>query len=130
MTTASLVATRVCRLADLPVERGVAALVAGPGQPVQVALVRAADGTVHCVGHRDPYTAANVIGRGLVGTRTVEGDLVPTIASPLHKQLFDLRTGAALDDPSVSLGAWHVEVVDGEVLVGAMIHPAADPLAA
>ena len=92
----------VCRYADLEPERGVAALVDG----AQVAIFRLADGSVLAVGHRDPYSGANVIARGIVGTR---GD-VPTVASPMFKQVFDLRTGRALDDPAVTLGSYPVVV--------------------
>ncbi len=35
-----------------------------------------------------------MIARGIVGTR---GD-APTVASPMSKQVFDLRTGVCLDD--------------------------------
>ena len=100
----------VCRLADLEPERGAAALVDG----VQVAVFRLVDGRVLAVGHRDPFSGANVIARGIVGTR---GD-VPTVASPMFKQVFDLRTGACLDDPAVTLGHHPVDVgTDGVVRV-------------
>ena len=103
---------RVCRLGDLEPGRGVAALVGG----VQIALFLVRHGvadTVYAVGHHDPYSGANVIARGIVGTR---GE-VPTVASPMHKQVFDLRTGACLDDPGVSLGKHEVRIVDGDVEV-------------
>lgn len=99
--------TAVCTLDRLWVDRGAAALVDGD----QVALFRLADDEVLAVGHRDPFTGANVMARGLVGSR---GD-VPTVASPLHKQVFDLRTGRCLDDPEVTLGRWDVQVVDAVV---------------
>lgn len=101
---------RVCRLADLEVERGRAALV---GQE-QVALFLLPDGTVRAVDNHDPYSGANVISRGIVGSR---GD-APTVASPMYKQVFDLRTGRCLDtqgkDPH-DLRVWPVLVQDGEV---------------
>lgn len=98
----------VCTLDDLHPDRGVAALVDG----TQVAIFLLADtGEVFAVSHRDPFTGANVIARGLVGSR---GD-APTVASPLHKQVFDLRTGTCLDDPAVSLATWPVEVVGRDV---------------
>ncbi|GAA2074504.1 hypothetical protein GCM10009821_11640 [Aeromicrobium halocynthiae] len=116
MTTyADLLTTRttivaVCRLADLHPDRGAAALVEGH----QVALFRlAVTDEVLAVSHRDPFTGANVIARGLVGSR---GD-VPTVASPLLKQAFDLRTGRCLDDPDVALATYPVHVVDDVVHV-------------
>jgi nitrite reductase (NADH) small subunit len=99
----------VCGYDDLQAERGVAALVGGQ----QVALFRLADGSVHAVGHHDPFSGANVMARGLVGTR---GD-VDTVASPVYKQVFDVRTGQCLDDGSVGLPCWPVEVVEGRVRV-------------
>jgi len=101
---------RVCRLEDLEVERGRAALV---GEE-QVALFLSGDGSVRAVSNLDPFSGANVISRGIVGSR---GD-APTVASPLHKQVFDLRTGACLDTqgkPDAALRVWTVLIVDGVV---------------
>jgi nitrite reductase (NADH) small subunit len=99
----------VCGYDDLQPERGAAALVGGQ----QVALFRLMDGSVHAVGHHDPFSGANVIARGIVGTR---GD-IDTVASPVYKQVFDVRTGQCLDDASVRLPSWPVEVRDGRVNV-------------
>ena len=85
----------VCRYDDLGPERGVAALVAGE----QVALFRTFDGMLHAIGNRDPFSGAFVLSRGIVGSH---GD-VPTVASPLFKQVFDLRTGICLTDPEVAV---------------------------
>ncbi len=92
--------TLVCRYADLLPERGAAALIG----PVQVALFRTFDGALYAIGNQDPFTGAFVLSRGIVGSR---GD-IPTVASPLHKQVFDLRTGTCLDDPAVSVPAYPV----------------------
>lgn len=127
----------VCTLADLEVERGRAALIDGE----QIALfllhsdhlhsdhlhsghlhrakIHSADGAgggVHAVQNLDPYSGAHVMSRGIVGTR---GD-APTVASPMYKQVFDLRTGACLDpqgrEPR-ALRVWPVAVDGGTVLV-------------
>jgi nitrite reductase (NADH) small subunit len=100
---------QVCPVDALPIDRGAAALV----HSRQVAIFRLASGEVFAVGHRDPFSDVNVMARGLVGTR---GE-VPTVASPIYKQTFDLRTGRCLDDESVALGSWSVRVVDGIVEV-------------
>lgn len=108
----------VCRFEDLLPERGAAALVG----TVQVALVRLLDGSVHAVQNLDPFSGAHVISRGIVGTK---GD-VPTIASPMYKQVFSLLTGLCLETAGYQpkggrlsdLRTWPVEVVDGVVLVG------------
>lgn len=104
---------RVCRVDDLEVERGRAALIGDE----QVALFLLGDGSVHAVANFDPYSGANVISRGIVGSR---GD-APTVASPLHKQIFDLRTGACLDTlgkPEARLRVWTVRIVEGFVHLG------------
>ncbi|HSI26897.1 MAG TPA: nitrite reductase small subunit NirD [Aeromicrobium sp.] len=99
--------TPICAVDDLAVDRGAAALVDGH----QVAVFKLASGEVYAVGHRDPFSGANVMARGLVGTR---GD-IPTVASPIYKQSFDLRTGQCLDDEAVALESWPVRVVGGIV---------------
>lgn len=120
----------VCRLDDLARERGVAALVPdGPhGRLEQVALFRLVDDRVLAVQQHDPFSDAHVLSRGIVGSRAVDGTEVPTVASPMYKQVFDLRTGACLDragkEPVAGLAAdlrtWPVRVVDGAVEVAAL----------
>lgn len=110
-------ATAVCTLADLPLERGVPALVAGD----QVALFRLSPTEVVAVQHRDPYTGANVLARGLIGSRSVgvTGPQV-TLSSPLHKQVWDVRTGTCLDAGGkdlLDLRTWQVEVHESTVHV-------------
>jgi nitrite reductase (NADH) small subunit len=111
MTIAPPTATRlaVCAYDALLPERGVAALVG----EIQIALFRTYDGTVYALGNHDPFSGANVLSRGIVGSR---GD-VPTVASPMFKQVFDLRTGDCLDDPDVAVPVYPVQVVDGQVVV-------------
>jgi nitrite reductase (NADH) small subunit len=69
------------------------------------------DGSVHAVGNIDPFYAAPVICHGIVGDRSG----VPTVASPLGKQVFCLRTGRCLDSPEVSLPVFPVLVGDGVI---------------
>ena len=101
--------TAVCGYDELQPERGVAALVDGE----QVAVFRLHDGSVHAVDHRDPFSGAHVMARGIVGSRGA----VPTVASPMFKQVFDLVTGACLDDPAVTLRVFGVDVREGVVHV-------------
>jgi nitrite reductase (NADH) small subunit len=100
----------VCRLADLEVERGATALVHGQA----VAIFRTHDDEVFALANYDPFARASVLARGIVGSR---GN-VPFVASPMHKQAFDLRTGLCLDDPAVAVATYDVRVVDGVVQVG------------
>ncbi|WP_421734455.1 nitrite reductase small subunit NirD [Cellulomonas sp.] len=114
--------TAVCRVDDLAPERGVAALLDGE----QVALFRLVDGRVLAVQQHDPFSDAHVISRGIVGSRFVDEVEVPTVASPMYKQVFDLTTGRCLDvagkAPARGLGpdlrTWPVRVTDGLVEVG------------
>ena len=100
----------MCRYDDLQPERGVAALV----DDDQVAVFRTFDGSLYAIGNQDPFTGAFVLSRGIVGSR---GD-VPTVASPLHKQVFDLRTGACLDDETASVPVFAVRERAGQIEVG------------
>ncbi len=112
MTTAEEQAaawTVVCQYRDLQPERGVAALIG----TVQVAVFRLFDGTLRAIGNQDPFTGAFVLSRGLVGNR----GQVPTVASPLHKQVFNLCTGACLDDDTVAVPSYLVRTRDGMVEV-------------
>lgn len=99
----------VCRLDQLRVDIGAAALVDG----AQVALFRLDEEEVRAVGNLDPYSGANVLSRGIVGSR---GDAV-FVASPMFKQPFDLHNGQCLDDLAVSIPTFDVRVVDGVVQV-------------
>jgi nitrite reductase (NADH) small subunit len=87
----------------------VAARVAGE----QVAVFLLEDGTVLAVDDVDPFSGASVLSRGLVGD--VDGR--PTVASPVYKQRFDLRTGRCLDDDAASVGTWHARIHDQRVEV-------------
>jgi NAD(P)H-dependent nitrite reductase small subunit len=105
--------TTVCRLDDLVPGRGAAALVGG----VQIAVFRIGPAEVLAVQQHDPFSGAAVMSRGIVGTR---GDAV-TVASPMYKQVFDLRTGKCLDGLGAEprdLQVWAVTITpDGLVQV-------------
>lgn len=92
--------TAVCRYQELEPERGVAALIGDE----QVALFRSFHGELFAVSNFDPINGAYVMSRGIVGSR---GE-IPTVASPLHKQVYDLRTGECLDVPGVALRTYPV----------------------
>jgi nitrite reductase (NADH) small subunit len=109
VTTTTVLWTSVCLLVDLLPERGAAALVDG----AQVAVFRLHDDTVRAVGNRDPLWGACVMSRGIVGTRGGR----PVVASPMHKQAYDLDTGVCLDDPAAALPVYPARVRDGMVEV-------------
>jgi nitrite reductase (NADH) small subunit len=104
----------VCRSSDLVPDRGVAVLV--DGHQVAVFLLAALDGdrpaSLHAVDNHDPCSGANVMARGLVGSA---GETV-FVASPLHKERFDLCTGRCLDGPAV-LAVHDARIADGWVQV-------------
>jgi nitrite reductase (NADH) small subunit len=99
----------VCPYDWLEPERGAAALVGDR----QIAIFRTHDGNLYAIDHYDPCCGTYVLARGIVGTR---GD-VPTVASPMHKQAYDLRTGACLDRPGVSVRTYEIRCRDGLVEV-------------
>lgn len=102
----------ICSYAELTPERGACAMVAG----TQVAVFRTFDGALYALSNLDPFSGAHVVSRGILGTRGG----VPTVASPMYKQVFDLRTGACLDTQGKderSLTTWPVAVRDGDVFV-------------
>jgi nitrite reductase (NADH) small subunit len=98
----------VCPLACLAPGRGVAALV--DRRPIAVFLL--ADGSLHAVDNVDPCSGAGVLSRGVIG----EAEGVPTVASPMFKQRFDLRTGQCLD-ADVTIAVHQVRCVEGIVRV-------------
>lgn len=99
----------ICPMQRLPEERGVAALLDGE----QVAVFRVDGDRLHAVSNQDPFSGSMVLSRGIVGSRGERS----TVASPLHKQVFDLETGQCLDDPAVTLRVHRVRVRGGIVEV-------------
>ncbi len=84
-----------CALESLTPERGVAVLIEG-NEPAtrQIAVFLLHSGEVVAVGNQDPRSGANVMARGLIGSR----DGRPTVCSPMFKDTFDLATGRCLTD--------------------------------
>jgi nitrite reductase (NADH) small subunit len=101
--------TAVCKYTDVIPGRGVAAMVEG----VQIAVFRTGAGELYAVGNQDPYSGDYVISHGLTGTR----DTVPTVASPLYKHVFDLRSGECLDDPAIALPTYPVRRYRGLIWI-------------
>jgi nitrite reductase (NADH) small subunit len=100
----------LCRLEDLEPAWGEAALVAGS----QVALFKLSDSEVYAVQNRDPATGAEVLARGIVGSRGER----PTIASPLYKEVYDLETGECFTNPDLALETYPVRIADGFISIG------------
>ena len=102
--------TAVCPYGRLEPERGVAALVSG----AQVAIFRTAEGQLYAIGHRDPISGAHVMSRGIVGIH----DGAPTVISPVHRHVYDLRSGECLDVPGIRVPVYPVRCRAGVVEVG------------
>jgi len=100
---------RVCDRARLTPDRGVAALI--DGTPVAVFLL--GTGELHAIDNVDPISNASVLSRGIVG----DAGGKPTVASPLYKQRFELRTGRCLDQDGVAVTVHDVRDSDGVIEV-------------
>jgi nitrite reductase (NADH) small subunit len=96
---------RACRLDDLEPSWGEAVLL----RMRQIALFLVSPREVYAVAHEDPAGGAPVMARGIVGSR---GDR-PTVASPLHKEVYDLGTGECFSDPSLALRTFRTRIVGG-----------------
>ncbi len=105
--------TTVCSADKLIPGIGVAALVNGR----QIAIFRLRDGSLHAIGNFDPFSGANVMSRGLVGS--LQGRQV--VAAPVYKQHFDLVTGACLEDDTVALPVYPVTESEGCIQVAVTV---------
>jgi nitrite reductase (NADH) small subunit len=102
----------VCSEMDLITGSGVCVLFEGE----QVAIFKdGIDGQIFAVSNYCPFSEANVISRGIIGS--LNGKRV--VASPVYKQHFDLFTGECLEDGSQSIKAYTVRSQDGQICLQA-----------
>lgn len=101
----------LCGLDDLIVNAGVGLRYGG--QQYALFYVPDTEQKVFAVGNHDPFSKANVISRGIIGS--INDRLV--VASPLYKQHFDLITGQCLEEAEISLPVLPVSLVDGQVVI-------------
>ncbi|TXI44906.1 nitrite reductase small subunit NirD [Methylophilus sp.] len=99
----------VCALEDIWPNMGVCALVEGR----QIAIFRLQDNQLYALDNYDPHSDANVLSRGIVGD--LSGERV--VASPIYKHHYQLRTGVCVEDASISLKTYSVELRDDTVWV-------------
>ncbi|TAA45832.1 nitrite reductase small subunit NirD [Corallincola spongiicola] len=104
--------TDVCQLTQITPGTGVCALVGGQ----QVAIFRPhTDEQLFAISNMDPFAQANVLSRGII----CQHDQQLWVASPLKKQRFNLADGRCLDNPTVTVASYPVQVRSGVVSVQA-----------
>jgi NAD(P)H-dependent nitrite reductase large subunit/NAD(P)H-dependent nitrite reductase small subunit len=109
---------RVASTVDVPCEGGIAVRAAG----AQLAVFHfESRGEWYATQNLCPHRHEMVIARGILGD---EGGK-PKVACPLHKNTFDLKSGACLSDASLALATYPVRVVGSDVWVQV---PASDEL--
>lgn len=96
----------VCTVDDLVPESGIA--VWTEDGPVAVFYLPHRLPALFAISHRDPFSGANVLARGITGD--LKGE--PVVASPLYKQHFSLRTGVCLEDDTVVVKTYPI-LLDG-----------------
>jgi nitrite reductase (NADH) small subunit len=99
----------VCAVEDIVPDTGVCARLHGH----HVAVFRLGREAYYALDNVDPRSGASVLSRGVLGSL---GDRL-VVASPMHKNHFDLRTGECLEAPHQSVRAYEVRVIDGRVRV-------------
>ncbi len=113
----------ICPVSALAVDRGAAALLP---DGTQIGVFRLEDGSLHAVQQRDPYSGTNILSRGLVGSHLVPGRdgaadvTVPTLSSPMYKQVWNLDTGEVIDaggGDARPIDVFDVDVRDGRLHV-------------
>ncbi|NHN92878.1 nitrite reductase large subunit NirB [Acetobacter sicerae] len=108
--------TALCDKGDLVENSGVVAW--HDGSQIALFYLPATENTaahVYAIDNHDPFSRANVIGRGIMGD--LKGQLV--VASPLYKQHFRLEDGQCLEDPTVRLRTWDVRMENGKIEIRA-----------
>ncbi|WP_428034925.1 nitrite reductase small subunit NirD [Amphritea sp.] len=102
--------TAVCSQTNLVPDSGICALL----KETQIALFYVKkEQTVFAIANHDPFSQANVLSRGLIGSK---GDDL-FVASPVYKQHFCLKTGRCLDDETTQIQTWPARIENGQVEV-------------
>ena len=75
--------------------------------------------TVYAIANHDPFSKANVLSRGIIGS--IQGR--PVVASPIFKQHFCLETGQCIEDGSVKIDAFEARIHGDHVQIKAEVFP-------
>ncbi|MCH4091401.1 nitrite reductase large subunit NirB [Acetobacter sp.] len=108
--------TTLCGQDDLVENSGVVAW--HDGSQIALFYLPATETTaarVYAIDNHDPFSNANVIGRGIMGD--LKGQLV--VASPLYKQHFRLEDGQCLEDANVRLRTWDARMENRKIEIRA-----------
>ena len=101
--------TEVCDINDIHPNTGVCAQI----DQKQIAIFRVNNtDEVYAIGNYDPIGKANVLSRGIMAQL---GEHL-TVASPLYKQHFDLKTGTCLEEDE-KVPAYNTKVEASKVFV-------------
>jgi nitrite reductase (NADH) small subunit len=103
---------RACAVDELEEAFGEAVLVGSK----QIALFLVSPTEIYAVSNTDPATAAPVIARGIVGSCGER----PTVASPLHKEVYDLGTGECIATPGLLLETFRTRIIGGFIEIEIM----------
>ncbi len=105
----------LCSEDELVEGSGVCAFYSGPYGERQIAIFFLPDEKrkVYGLDNFDPIGRANVLSRGIVGD--IDGELV--VASPLYKQHYSLKSGQCLEDASVKVPTYSIELKEGQVIL-------------
>lgn len=111
MNAAALTWHDVCALSDITPGTGVCALVAD----AHVAVFLLPDGeTCYAISNHDPIGGASVLSRGLLTHLGGEW----SVASPLYKQHYLLKTGSCVEDDTASVAVYPVRIQGEQIQVG------------
>lgn len=96
---------------DLIEEGGVCALING----IQIAIFRLGKpDRIFAIDNFDPKSGVHALSRGIVGSH---GSHI-TVASPIYKHHYDLRTGICLEDHETRVNTWPVKIHQNRILLG------------
>ena len=101
----------LCTQQDLIEYSGVCALF--NGEQLAIFYLPDAEKKVYAISNFDPFSEANVLSRGILGS--LDGKVV--VASPIYKQHFELESGACLEDADVKIKTFPVDLVDDQVMI-------------
>jgi nitrite reductase (NADH) small subunit len=96
----------ICDTSDILPNMGVCALFQEQQVAIFKVIDRAGEEQLFAINNYCPFSKSNTLSRGLVGSLN---DKV-VVASPIYKQHFDLITGECLEDASINVSTYSVQI--------------------